>query len=63
MTSRPSTDLNVYLKKTVELTLKRQQLTFAVSQSLFSSHQVDLGTMQLLKTLEDLSLPLSLIHI
>ncbi len=57
MTSLPSTDLNVYLKKTVELTLKRQQLTFAVSQSLFSSHQVDLGSLQLLKTLEDLSLP------
>ncbi len=46
-------NLDVYVKKTVNLSLARESLEFAVSQSLFSSHQVDLGTMHLLRTLQD----------
>jgi 16S rRNA (guanine1207-N2)-methyltransferase len=44
--------LDAYTKKTVDLVLRDVQLTFAVSQTLFSSHQIDIGTMHLLKTLE-----------
>jgi 16S rRNA (guanine1207-N2)-methyltransferase len=57
MTSPAPHTLDVYLKKRVDLRVKDRRLTFAVSQSLFSSHQVDVGTLQLLKTLEDTRLP------
>jgi 16S rRNA (guanine1207-N2)-methyltransferase len=43
---------DAYVKKMVELVLRDARLTLAVSQTLFSSHQVDIGTMHLLKTLE-----------
>lgn len=43
--------LNAYLKKTVNLSIAGQQLEFAVSQTLFSSHQIDIGSAHLLKTL------------
>ena len=46
-------DLDIYVKKTVRLSLAGAHLEFDVSQSLFSSHQVDLGTLHLLRTLED----------
>jgi 16S rRNA (guanine1207-N2)-methyltransferase len=45
-------EIDPYLKKTVDLKLRNKHLTFAVSQTLFSSHQIDVGTLQLLKTLE-----------
>ena len=44
--------LQGYLKKTVGLSVAGQQLEFAVSQTLFSSHQVDTGSAHLLKTLK-----------
>jgi SAM-dependent methyltransferase len=43
---------DAYVKKSVPLALRETRLTFIVSQSLFSSHQIDIGTMHLLKTLE-----------
>ncbi len=48
----PKKDLmRVYTKKQVPLKLRDVNLTFSVSQSLFSSHQVDTGTSHLLKAL------------
>lgn len=44
---------NAYLKKPVKLDLRNAHLTLDVSQTLFSSHQVDIGTLHLLRTLED----------
>ncbi|MCU0519284.1 MAG: methyltransferase [Anaerolineae bacterium] len=44
--------LKAYLKKTVELSIAGQHLEFAVSQTLFSSHQIDIGSSHLLKTLQ-----------
>ncbi len=46
-------NLDVYVKKTVSVSVAREKLDFAVSQSLFSSHQIDLGTLHLLRTLQD----------
>jgi 16S rRNA (guanine1207-N2)-methyltransferase len=43
---------DAYVKKTVDLVLRDTRLTLTVSQTLFSSHQIDIGTMHLLKTLE-----------
>ncbi|MBN1250313.1 MAG: methyltransferase, partial [Anaerolineae bacterium] len=43
--------LDAYLKKTVGLSIAGEQLEFAVSQTLFSSHQIDIGSAHLLKTL------------
>lgn len=43
--------LRPYLKKDVAITVAGQQIEFAVSQTLFSSHQVDIGSVHLLKTL------------
>lgn len=42
---------DAYVKKTVDLSLPGVKLTFSVSQTLFSSHQVDVGTVHLLKSL------------
>lgn len=47
-----SDTLNTYLKKTVRLSMAGEHLEFAVSQTLFSSHQVDIGSLHLLKTLQ-----------
>lgn len=48
----PKTNLlRIYTKKDVRLALRDVKLTFSVSQSLFSSHQVDTGTTHLLKSL------------
>lgn len=44
-----------YFKKTLELHHGGRILHFRVSQDLFSSHQVDVGTKRLLRTLEDAS--------
>lgn len=49
-----SEHLRPYIKKEVTLNFARSDLRFALSQSLFSSHQIDTGTRHLLKTLEDL---------
>ncbi len=46
-----TTTLKPYLKKDVAFTISGQRLEFAVSQTLFSSHQVDIGSAHLLKTL------------
>ncbi len=43
--------LKPYLKKDVAITMAGQRIEFAVSQTLFSSHQVDIGSAHLLKTL------------
>ncbi len=55
MKSAQTKALDIYHKKTVELTLAGASLTFAVSQTLFSSHQIDIGSLHLLKTLTDIS--------
>lgn len=46
--------LGPYIKKEIEVGFAGSTLRFAVSQSLFSSHQLDTGTRHLLKTLEDI---------
>ncbi len=52
-----SRSLDTYLKKTVDLPLHGgSRLRLSVSQTLFSSHQVDIGTMHLLKSLQDTQL-------
>jgi 16S rRNA (guanine1207-N2)-methyltransferase len=43
--------LRIYTKKNVSVELRDVELTLSVSQSLFSSHHVDTGTMHLLKSL------------
>lgn len=43
--------LKPYLKKDVAIRMAGQRIEFAVSQTLFSSHQVDIGSAHLLKTL------------
>ena len=43
-----------YFKLLLTLRLWRQELSFRVSQDLFSSHKVDVGTQFLLRTLKDL---------
>ena len=48
--------LDPYTKKTVEFGYAGTTLRFAVAQSLFSSHQVDIGTQHLLKSLVDIDL-------
>lgn len=48
--------LNSYIKKTVDFRYAGTTLQFAVSQSLFSSHQVDVGTQHLLKSLAGLDM-------
>lgn len=45
-------DLSHWYKKDVVLDWQRQRLSFAVSQSLFSSHEVDLGSRLLLRSLD-----------
>lgn len=44
-------NLDVYYKKTVTYNYRGKNLSFRVSQSLFSSHDIDLGTKHLLQTL------------
>jgi 16S rRNA (guanine1207-N2)-methyltransferase len=47
---------DVYFKKLVTLQHRGQRLTFRVAQELFSSHEVDVGTQRLLRTLLDADL-------
>jgi len=42
---------DVYFKKVIDFQYKKQQLHFRVSQDLFSSHQVDMGSARLLRSL------------
>jgi 16S rRNA (guanine1207-N2)-methyltransferase len=51
-----SRELDLYQKKSVDLWIGGQSLTFDVSQTLFSSHKVDVGTKHLLKALLDVQL-------
>ena len=48
--------LDPYTKKTVDFRYAGTALRFAVAQSLFSSHQVDIGTQHLLRSLVDIDL-------
>ncbi|MCJ7550424.1 MAG: class I SAM-dependent methyltransferase [Anaerolineae bacterium] len=48
--------LDPYTKKTVDFRYAGTTLQFAVAQGLFSSHQVDIGTQHLLKSLVDIDL-------
>jgi 16S rRNA (guanine1207-N2)-methyltransferase len=48
---RMAVERDLYFKKVVSLDHGRQTMQFRVSQSLFSSHQVDVGTKRLLRTL------------
>jgi len=48
--------LDPFSKKTVDFRYAGTTLHFAVAQSLFSSHQVDIGTQHLLKSLVDIDL-------
>ncbi|HEV2067205.1 MAG TPA: methyltransferase [Thermomicrobiales bacterium] len=50
-------DLSHWYKKDVVLEWRRQRLSFAVSQSLFSSHDVDVGSRLLLRSLDVDALP------
>ncbi len=50
-------DLSHWYKKDVVLAWQRQRLSFAVSQSLFSSHEVDAGSRLLLRSLDLDALP------
>lgn len=52
-------DLMHWYRKDVVLDWHRQRLSFAVSQSLFSSHDVDAGTRLLLRSLDIDALPLA----
>ncbi|MCX6725927.1 MAG: methyltransferase [Candidatus Shapirobacteria bacterium] len=45
-------NLEVFYKKTVPYNYRKKNLLFKVSQSLFSSHDIDLGTKHLLQTLD-----------
>ena len=45
---------DVYFKQLLTFRLRRQELHFRVSQDLFSSHQVDVGTQFLLRAISDL---------
>jgi 16S rRNA (guanine1207-N2)-methyltransferase len=45
--------LDVYFKKAIPFTYAGRALTFRVAQDLFSSHDIDLGTRLLLRTLAD----------
>jgi 16S rRNA (guanine1207-N2)-methyltransferase len=47
---------NPYYKKTITFEFARQKINFNVSQSLFSSHQIDRGTAHLLKSIEELEI-------
>lgn len=47
-------DSDVYFKKLLTFRYRRQELHFRVSQDLFSSHQVDIGTQFLLRTISEL---------
>src|SRR5215208_4474910 len=49
MASAQATD--VYYKKTIPFNFSKQRLQFRVSQDLFSSHDIDVGTRFLLRTL------------
>ncbi len=49
MTTEPGTD--VYYKKTIPFNFSKQRLRFRVSQDLFSSHDIDVGSRFLLRTL------------
>ncbi|MGC9467363.1 MAG: methyltransferase [Anaerolineae bacterium] len=44
--------IKTYLKKTIQLSLAGTTLELGISQTLFSSHEVDTGTLHLLKTLQ-----------
>ena len=44
---------DVYFKKTIDFTHRGQALQFRVAQDLFSSHQIDVGTARLLRSLDD----------
>ena len=44
-------DLDAYFKKLIEFTYKGNNLNFRVSQTLFSSQGIDIGTQRLLRTL------------
>lgn len=44
---------DAYVKKVIDVVMRDVRLSFAVSQTLFSSHQIDIGTTHLLKTLQD----------
>jgi 16S rRNA (guanine1207-N2)-methyltransferase len=44
---------DAYFKKTIDLFHQGKTLHFHVAQDLFSSHQIDVGTARLLRTLED----------
>ena len=46
---------DLYLKKVVEFRYARQTLHLRVSQDLFSSYDIDVGTQRLLRTLADLA--------
>jgi 16S rRNA (guanine1207-N2)-methyltransferase len=48
---------DIYFKKEIGYRTEGISLTFRVSQSLFSSHQIDKGTQNLLKTVSQLELP------
>ena len=47
--------LDLYHKKNLDFRHDGVSLTFRVSQSLFSSHQIDVGTLRLLKTMQYLT--------
>lgn len=44
-------NFDAYLKKDISYNYRGKELKFYVSQALFSSHSIDLGTNHLLKTL------------
>lgn len=44
-------DEDVYFHKTVNLRIAKEQLKFRTSQELFSSHDIDIGTRALLRSI------------
>src|SRR5215211_6675384 len=59
-------ETDVYYKKTIPFNFSKQRLRFRVSQDLFSSHDVDVGSRFLLRTLltaKDVGQPTSILDL